>query len=170
MQGRKFLLSFPAPYTCDQLKARGLSSRLAQSASSTQHMCMVGAVGWEPRGSSPTTCAEKADHELPCHLPARDFFFYLSKGGFSLMRLSHLSRTFRRLVRNLEGRINSDWQDKRIFHINTESKNCHQQGSKKLHNICPHAFRAKGDSMCHVYPVEDCVKGLQGNLFKLPYT
>ena len=90
VQGRKFLLSFPAPYTCDQLKARGLSSRLAQSASSTQHMCMVGAVGWEPHRSSPTTCAEKADHELPCHLPARDFFFYLSKGGFSLMRLSHV--------------------------------------------------------------------------------
>ena len=38
VQGRKFLLSFPAPYTCDQFKARGLSSWLAQSASSTQHM------------------------------------------------------------------------------------------------------------------------------------
>ena len=24
--------------------------------------------------------------------------------------------------------------------------------------------------MCHVYPVEDCMKGLQGSLFKLPYT
>ena len=82
VQGRKFLLSFPAPYTCDQLKARGLSSRLAQSASSTQHMCMVGAVGWEPYGSSPTTCAEKTDHELPCHLPARDFFFICPKVDF----------------------------------------------------------------------------------------
>ena len=38
VQGRKFLLSFPAPYTSDQFKARGLSSWLAQSASSTQHM------------------------------------------------------------------------------------------------------------------------------------
>ena len=38
VQGRKFLLSFPAPYTCDQFKERGLSSWLAQSASSTQHM------------------------------------------------------------------------------------------------------------------------------------
>ena len=38
VQGRKFLLSFPAPYNCDQLKASGWSSRLAQSASSTQHM------------------------------------------------------------------------------------------------------------------------------------
>ena len=38
VQRRKFLLSFPAPYTCDQFKARGLSSWLAQSASSTQHM------------------------------------------------------------------------------------------------------------------------------------
>ena len=28
---------------------------------------------------------------------------------------------------------------------------------------------AKDDSMCHVYSVEDCMKGLQGNLFKLPY-
>ena len=24
--------------------------------------------------------------------------------------------------------------------------------------------------MCHVYPVHNCVKGLRGNLFKLPYT
>ena len=38
VQGRKFFLSFPAPYICDQFKARGLSSWLAQSASSTQHM------------------------------------------------------------------------------------------------------------------------------------
>ena len=38
MQGRKFLLSFPAPYTCDQFNARGPNSWLAQSASSTQHM------------------------------------------------------------------------------------------------------------------------------------
>ena len=61
VQGRKFLLSFPTSYTCDQFKARGLSLWLAQSASSTQHMW----AGWEPHGSSPTTCAEKADQELP---------------------------------------------------------------------------------------------------------
>ena len=58
----------------------------------------------------------------------------------------------------------------RIFPTNTECKNCHQQWSKNYTAFCPHAFRAKGDSMCHVYPVEDCVKGLQGNLFKLPFT
>ena len=168
MQGRKFLLSFPAPYTCDQLKARGLSSRLAQSASSAQHMCMVGAVGWEPHGSSPTTCAEKADHELPCHLPARDFFFICPKVDFHwcvypmyVQEIQTPRSQFRR---------KDKFGLKRIFHINTESKNCHKKGSKKLHNICPHAFRAKGDSMCHVYPVEDCVKGLPGNLFKLPDT
>ena len=48
----------------------------------------------------------------------------------------------------------------RIFPTNTECKNCHQQWSKNYTAFCPHAFRAKGDSMCHVYPVEDCVKGL----------
>ena len=51
-------------------------------------------------------------------------------------------------------------QDTRIFPINTECKNCHQQDT----------FRAKGDSMCHVYPVEDCVQGPQGKSYKLPYT
>ena len=73
------------------------------------------------------------------------------------------SRTFRRLVRNLKGGINSDWQDTRIFPINTECKNCHQQESKSCTTFSPHAFRAKGDSMCHVYPVEDCGKELHGN-------
>ena len=57
-----------------------------------------------------------------------------------------------------------------IHSVNTECKNCHQQGSKNYTTFCPDAFRAKGDSMCHVYPVEDCVKGLQDNLFKLPCT
>ena len=52
----------------------------------------------------------------------------------------------------------------------TECKNCHQQESKNYTTFCPHAFRAKGDIMCHVYPVEDCVKGLKGNLFKLAYS
>ena len=58
----------------------------------------------------------------------------------------------------------------RIFPPNTECKNCHQQGSKNYTTFCPHAFRARSDSMCHVYPVEDCVKGLKGNFLKLPYT
>ena len=38
-------------------------------------------------------------------------------------------------------------------------KNCHQQESKNYATFCPHAFRAKDDSMCHMYPFEDCVKG-----------
>ena len=45
----------------------------------------------------------------------------------------------------------------KIIPINTECKNCHQQESKNYTTFCPHAFRAKGDSMCHMYPVEDCV-------------
>ena len=53
------------------------------------------------------------------------------------------SGTFRRLVRNLKGGINSDWQDTRIFPINTECKSCHQQESKNYTTFCPHAFRAK---------------------------
>ena len=47
-------------------------------------------------------------------------------------------------------------QDTRIFPINTECKNFHQQESKNFTTFFPHAFRAKGDRMCHVYPVEDC--------------
>ena len=56
----------------------------------------------------------------------------------------------------------------RIFPTNTECKNCHQQESKNhTSTFFPDAFRAKRDSMWNMYPVEDCVKGLQGNSFKL---
>ena len=33
------------------------------------HTTDVGDVGWEPHGSSPTTCAGKADHEFGVHVP-----------------------------------------------------------------------------------------------------
>ena len=46
-----------------------------------------------------------------------------------------------------------------IFPINTACKNFHQQESKNYPKFIPHAFRAKGGTMCHVYPLEDCVKG-----------
>ena len=45
----------------------------------------------------------------------------------------------------------------RIFPINTECKNCHQLESKIYTTFFPHAFRPKADSMCHMYPVEDCM-------------
>ena len=85
-------------------------------------------------------------------------FSFVQRWIFSDAVMPSTSRTFRPLVRNLKGGINSDWQDTRKFPINTEYKNCHQQESKNYTTFFPHAFRAKGDSMCHVYSVEDCVK------------
>ena len=46
-------------------------------------------------------------------------------------------------------------KDTGIFPIDTECKNVHQQDSKNYTTFFPPAFRAKSDSMCHVYPVED---------------
>ena len=85
------------------------------------------------------------------------------------MRLCHvLPRHSRRLVRNLKGGINSDCQG--YSPLTPTAKIAISLESKNYTTFCPHAFRAYDDSMCHVYPVEDCVKGLQGNLFKLPYS
>ena len=56
----------------------------------------------------------------------------------------------------------------RIFPTNTECKNCHQQESKTTQHFF-HTPSGLKVIVCHLYPVEDCVKGLQGNSFKLPY-
>ena len=53
-------------------------------------------------------------------------FSFVQRWIFTDAVMQCTSRTFRRLVRNLKGGINSDWQDTRIFPINTEFKNCHQ--------------------------------------------
>ena len=79
-------------------------------------------------------------------------------------------QAFRHLVRNLKGGINSDWQKNKDIPQSHWIEKLPSTRVEKLHNIFSHTFRAKGESMCHVYPVEDCLKWLQGNLFKLPYT
>ena len=76
-------------------------------------------------------------------------------------------RAFRRLLGILKGRINSDWQG---YSPLTPNANV---AIKKGQKTAQHIFHSPSELkviVCHVYPVEDCVKGLHGNLFKLPYT
>ena len=48
----------------------------------------------------------------------------------------------------------------RIFPTNTECKNYHQQESKNYKTFVHTLSELKVRAVCHVYPVEDCVKGL----------
>ena len=52
----------------------------------------------------------------------------------------------RRLVRNLKGGMNSDWQG--YSPLTPTAKIAISLESKNYTTFCPHAFRAKGDSMC----------------------
>ena len=87
---------------------------------------------------------------MACNFPSCLYPVYGNSSKLLIMQFTavmpYTSRKFRRLVRNLKGGINSDWQDTRTFPINTECKNCHQQELKNYTTFSPHAFRAKGDS------------------------
>ena len=77
------------------------------------------------------------------------------------------SRTFRHLDRNFKGGINSDWQE--YSSLTPNAKIAVNKSRKTTQHFVHTPSELKMIAVCHVYPVEDCVKGLQGNLFKLPF-
>ena len=77
------------------------------------------------------------------------------------------SRTFRHLDRNFKGGINSDWQE--YSSLTPNAKIAVNKSRKTAQHFVHTPSELKVIAVCHVYPVEDCVKGLQGNLFKLPF-
>ena len=74
--------------------------------------------------------------------------------GFIYVIQSCIVKT-RRLVRNLKGGINSNWQG--YSPLTPNVKIAINKSRRTTQHFFPHAFRAKADSMCHMYPVEDCV-------------
>ena len=87
------------------------------------------------------------------------FFICMSNGGFSLTQLYSVDQCTSSTSQKPRSQFKrrDKFELTRIFPTNAQCKNCHQEESKNYTTFCPHAFRAKGDSMCHVYPVEDCV-------------
>ena len=83
------------------------------------------------------------------------FFLFVQRWIFIDAVMPCTSRTFRRLVQNLKEGINSDWQ--RYSPLTPNAKIAINKMSKNYTTYFLHAFRAKADNVCHVYPVEDCV-------------
>ena len=83
------------------------------------------------------------------------FFLFVQRWIFTDAVMQCTSRIFRRLVRNLKEGINSNWQG--YSPLTPNVKIAINKSRRTTQHFFPHAFRAKADSMCHMYPVEDCV-------------
>ena len=80
-------------------------------------------------------------------------------------------QAFRHLVRNFKRRDKFRLTKKQgHYPLTLNRKIAINKSRTTTQHFFTHLQSYKGESMCHVYPVEDRLKWLQGNVYKLPYT